>query len=568
MFPLSEESKKKISKHLVLLFPLFMGIAMPCFVVFLCKQFDWFLLINRWSKIESFAYSIIALSFVVLYFSLLYSSIKTYFLTLEYNCFIWNWPLCRSIKTYFENLQVKQDLWQEGIRTIDISALSEESQQIIQSVHKFSELYASNESDKEEIKQLKLPCPKIDEKGYPSLDGFVETLNQCASIKPKERRSILDYGRIKLDRKTKMMTVQELATIIADTPMYMDVADGLKDAAHELKIDDLIESAKEIGHNFQDLTTTALHDTLGETFADQVSNIDIPIASSIFEGFKQGRKILDGDINIGDALTQSGSKIALKSVYGGAGAILGSALGPLGAMAGGFIGNYIGSVIANDIKSQKFNEMVASLHSYKDDCDRFLEENQHKWEQAQANSAQEVYSCYTKKNNEFSRKITSSPLDRIDQQTFCYSVCVVIKDYLVQIISNKKVRNIGVTKFVPSNNLIKEYPQESLCSLLHATELVSKHIEESEFYNREMIIAECNKQLQFDYINLEFTQSRWIQNIYDKYYSSINDIASVYKKENDSLYDLYSSIENENNLRQEEMKRKIEEAGKEKRRIK
>lgn len=565
MLHLSEEY---ISKHLVLLFPLFMGIAMPCFVVFLWEQFDWQVLYSRWNKAETFAYIVIAASFVVLYFSLLYSSIKTYLLSLEYNSSVWSWPLFRIIKEHIIDLQVKQDLWQEGIETIEVSSLSGNSKQIIQSIKNINDLFETKETDKEEIEKLELPCPKIDEKGYPSLDGFIETLNRCASIKPKERKSILDYGRIKLEHKTEMMTIKELAAIMVDTPMYMDVTEGFKGAAHELKLDNLIESAKEISHSFEDLTTSALHDALGDTFADQISSIDIPVASSIFEGYKQGRKILDGDINIGDALAQSGSKIALKSIYGGAGALLGSAFGPLGTMAGGFIGNYIGSIIANDIKSQKYNDMVASLRSYKNDCDKFLEETQREWNDAQANAALEVYNCHNKKKREFCKTKSNSPLDRIDQQVFCYTICIVVKDYLVQLITTNRIRNIGITKYIPNNQFIKGQPLESLKSLLYATELANRHVDEFEFYNRSLIISECIKQLQFDFLNLQFTHNRWVQNIYDKYYSSINDIASVYKKENDSLDELYSSIENENIKRQEELKRKMDEAEKEKRRIK
>ena len=447
-------------------------------------------------------------------------------------------------------------------------SFSEETERLIHSVNKFKELVVANEEDKREVSVLKLPHPEVDNHGKPVLEGFTEILQQCANVKPKERRSLLDYGKLKANLKAKTISVQELATLMMDTPIYSEIAEGAKDVAHSLNIDDLIESTQEVGHEINEMVTGAVHDSLGETFADQVSNVHIPFASTLFEGYKQGRKLINGDINIGDALAQSGSKIALKSAYGGVGAFVGSAFGPLGTIAGGFLGSYIGSLISNDIKSKKYNEMVEELQSYKDECESFFEESKNQWIDAESRVAQSIEECSDKNEDQLNQLKETSPLDRVDINIFYYSVCFVIKEYLVQtIVANKRsVRSI--TNYIPSNDIIRQNPQECLLSLLYAIELIDNKASMSDYYNSSLIINQCRNQMVFDYANLQFTQERWIMDIYEEYYSSINDITQTFLNGRVELDSLYNKLEEETKNRKEELRHKLDETEKEKRRIK
>ena len=502
------------------------------------------------SEIGIWLFLLILLSLIVistLYLSLLVSTIITY---------------RNSLKKEEENIFTVHAINDIGYN------FSEETERLIHSVDKFKELVVANEEDKREVSFLALPHPEVDNHGKPVLEGFTEILQQCANVKPKERRSLLDYGKLKANMKAKTISVQELATLMTDTPIYSEIAEGAKDVAHSLNIDDLIESTQEVGHEINEMVTGAVHDSLGETFADQVSNVHIPFASTLFEGYKQGRKLINGDINIGDALAQSGSKIALKSAYGGVGAFVGSAFGPLGTIVGGFLGSYIGSLISNDIKSKKYNEMVEELQSYKDECESFFEESKNQWIDAESRVAQSIEECSDKNEDQLNQLKETSPLDRVDINIFYYSVCFVIKEYLVQtIVANKRsVRSI--TKYIPSNDIIRQNPQECLLSLLYALELIDNKASTSDYYNSSLIINQCRSQMVFDYANLQFTQERWIMDIYEEYYSSINDITQTFLNGRVELDSLYNKLEEETKNRKEELRHKLDETEKEKRRIK
>ena len=474
-----------------------------------------------------------------------------------------------TIITYRNSLrEVKENLFSvHAVNDIDYS-FSEETERLIQSVEKFKELLIANEEDKREVSVLTLPHPKVDSQGKLVLEGFTDILQQCANVKPKERRSLLDYGKLKANWKAKTISVQELATLMMDTPIYSEIAEGAKDVAHSLNIDDLIASTQEVGHEINEMVTGAVHDSLGETFADQVSNVHIPFASTLFEGYKQGRKLINGDIDIGDALAQSGSKIALKSAYGGVGAFVGSAFGPLGTIAGGFLGSYIGSLISNDIKSKKYNEMVEELQSYKDECESFFEDSKNQWIEAESGVALSIEKCSNKNEQQLNQLKNTSPLDKVDINIFYYSVCFVIKEFLVQTLVSNKRSVRPLTKYIPSNDIIRRDPQDCLLTLLYALELVGEKVPKSDYYNSSLIINQCRNQMIFDHANLQFTQERWIMDIYEEYYSSINDITQTFLDGRAELNSLYNKLEEETKSREEELRHKLNETEKEKRRIK
>lgn len=477
--------------------------------------------------------------------------------------------LVSTIITYRNSLrEEKENLFSvHAVNDIDYS-FSEETERLIQSVEKFKELLIANEEDKREVSVLTLPHPKVDSQGKLVLEGFTDILQQCANVKPKERRSLLDYGKLKANWKAKTISVQEMATLMMDTPIYSEIAEGAKDVAHSLNIDDLIASTQEVGHEINEMVTGAVHDSLGETFADQVSNVHIPFASTLFEGYKQGRKLINGDIDIGDALAQSGSKIALKSAYGGVGAFVGSAFGPLGTIAGGFLGSYIGSLISNDIKSKKYNEMVEELQSYKDECESFFEDSKNQWIEAESGVALSIEKCSNKNEQQLNQLKNTSPLDKVDINIFYYSVCFVIKEFLVQTLVSNKRSVRPLTKYIPSNDIIRRDPQDCLLTLLYALELVGEKVPKSDYYNSSLIINQCRNQMIFDHANLQFTQERWIMDIYEEYYSSINDITQTFLDGRAELNSLYNKLEEDTKSREEELRHKLNETEKEKRRIK
>lgn len=563
-----QKDNKISSKQILgLLWLFFLVIVVPIAVAFVLYHIKFFGLFNSFNLCRKACCIVVATVSLLLYIYLLYSTIVVNLLSYKLTKNIWNkWPF-HVVRNYIESLRKEDDQNVCDIFKVQQSDLSSDALTIISSIADIDALIKEN-NDNEEVNNLIIPHLRMDENGSPTLDGFWEILKECEKVKPKERKNIIDYAKLKIKRNVQAITVKELASIIADTPLYADVSTDLQELAHDFHIDQLMDSVQDLGHDIKDITSSVTRDLCGDTFADYVSDVHIPLFGSLFEGFKQGGKIIDGDIDIEEAIKQSGTKIGMKTVFGSIGTAIGSLGGPFGAMVCGFIGNYLGSLISNDIKCKRYNEMVADLKSYESEFRDFITESQTQLDDMQKDVSIKVSKCIDKKERQLERLKKLSPLDGVDVNIFYSSICIVIRDYILEEILCKKKNQFDIIKCLPADRQIKSNPKESLFTLLYAIDSIEEDQEDSLYYNRQLVLGQCAEQVYIDYLNLFFTQNKWLMDVYDKYYNAVNDITRTYLDGNKEISALIGEMDIEKQKRQNKLEQKLDEVKKEERKIK
>lgn len=481
--------------------------------------------------------------------------------------------LYSTAKTYFSTEDEEVDLGAK-LQSIPGNALSSESKSILDTFCQMDDMIKANNDDKAEVNSLVIPHPLIDKNGKADLEAYRNTLIQLPALKIPQRKSIQKYTKQKIDWKSKEYTLKELVTIIADTPAYESIADNMTSAAHELNIDDAYHKIQDMAENIKDMSADGLHDALGETLGDHLQNTveagadSIPIVSSVFEVFKQGKKYKNGDIKVKDALKQSGTKLGLKTLCAGIGSLLGTPLGPAGMWLGGFAGSWVGNSISHDIKTAKLKECIKELEQMKTDFNTSLEQSSKELDDAYLNAGKAVLHAADKKQRQFDNTKAVSPIDNLDKSIRIIPVCIMARDYALQYITVNNRETRKIIKYVPSINQINQYPEKSMVMLLYALQLTNELYGSGDYYNEKLIVNECNKKIQFEMMKLQMEQDEWMIDVYMKYNIAISDIAKVLKKETDDYNCIVDVIMEKLQKEKEELNLKQEEADKERRKAK
>lgn len=481
--------------------------------------------------------------------------------------------LYSTAKTYFTTEEEEVDLGAK-LQSIPINALSTESKNILDTFCQMDDMIEANINDKAEVNSLVIPHPVIDQNGKADLEAYRNTLIQLPVLKIPQRKSIQKYTKQKIDWKSKEYTLKELVTIIADTPAYENMADNVMSAAHELNIDDAYTKIQDMAENIKGMSVDGLHEALGETLGDHLQSTveagtdSIPIVSSVFEVFKQGKKYKNGDIKVKDALKQSGTKLGLKTLCAGIGSLLGAPLGPAGMWLGGFAGSWVGNSISHDIKTAKLKECVKELEQMKTDFNTSLEQSSKELDNAYLDAGKAVSHAAEKKQRQFDNARAVSPIDNLDKTLCVIPICIMARDYALQYLSvnNRKARTI--IKYVPSINQINQYPEESMAMLLYTLKLTNELYGSGDYYNEKLIVNECNRKIQFEMMKLQMEQDEWIIDVYMKYNIAISDIVTVLKKETDKYNRTVGVVMEKLQKEKEELNLKQEEADKERRKAK
>jgi len=481
--------------------------------------------------------------------------------------------LYSTAKTYFSTEDEEVDMGAK-LQSIPINTLSSESKSILDTFCQMDDMIEANKDDKAEVNSLVIPHPVIDQNGRADLEAYRNALIQLPALKIPQRKSIQKYTKQKIDRKSKEYTLKELVTIIADTPAYESIADNMMSVAHELNIDDAYAKIQDMAENIKDMSVDGLHEALGETVGDHLQTTveagadSIPIVSSVFEVFKQGKKYKNGDIKVKDALKQSGTKLGLKTLCAGIGSLLGAPLGPAGIWLGGFAGGWVGNSISHDIKTAKLKECINELEQMKTDFNTSLKQSSKELDAAYIDAGKAVSHAADKKQRQFDKARAVSPIDSLDKSIRVIPVCIMARDYALQYltVNNQKARKI--IKYVPSINQINQCPEESMAMLLYALRLTNELYGSGDYYNEKLIVNECNKKIQFEMMKLQMEQDEWMIDVYVKYNIAISDITKVLKKETDDYNRIVDVVMEKLQKEKEEFNLKQEEADKERRRAK
>lgn len=316
----------------------------------------------------------------------------------------------------------------------------------------------------------------------------------------------------------------------------------------------------EINHNFAEHFSEHIDDIASSMPTDvdiDIWNPDFncdahfPLITTAIETFKLGSKYFsDDDINMESAFGKSATKIGMTA----GGAYLGSALGTLvfpgvGTMIGTMIGGWLGKKGAHSINTAELKRLQGELTNQIrviQDTAKLAQENIQRY---QEETTANISAIAHRANLAFQSIKEDDPFQSYSENTMLFATAIIFRDYIVQLICDLKNGDDTQRKhaqileqYLPSNQQIQMYPQESLGLLLSSQKYISNNMEEDYRYNWSLMNEICLSSVVRSIAVLKSLQVLWYNKIYTEYKGSIY---KVMKESNGQIETYVENIDSE-----------------------
>lgn len=316
----------------------------------------------------------------------------------------------------------------------------------------------------------------------------------------------------------------------------------------------------EINHNFAEHFSEHIDDIASSMPTDvdiDIWNPDFncdahfPLITTAIETFKLGSKYFsDDDINMESAFEKSATKIGMTA----GGAYLGSALGTLvfpgvGTMIGAMIGGWLGKKGAHSINTAELKRLQGELTNQIQviqDTAKLAQENIQRY---QEETTANISAIAHRANFAFQSIKEDDPFQSYSENTMLFATAIIFRDYIVQLICDLKNGDDTQRKhaqileqYLPSNQQIQMYPQESLGLLLSSQKYISNNMEEDYRYNWSLMNEICLSSVVRSIAVLKSLQVLWYNKIYTEYKGSIY---KVMKESNGQIETYVENIDSE-----------------------
>ena len=316
----------------------------------------------------------------------------------------------------------------------------------------------------------------------------------------------------------------------------------------------------EINHNFAEHFSEHIDDIASSMPTDvdiDIWNPDFncdahfPLITTAIETFKLGSKYFsDDDINMESAFGKSATKIGMTA----GGAYLGSALGTLvfpgvGTMIGAMIGGWLGKKGAHSINTAELKRLQGELTNQIrviQDTAKLAQENIQRY---QEETTANISAIAHRANLAFQSIKEDDPFQSYSENTMLFATTIIFRDYIVQLICDLKNGDDTQRKhaqileqYLPSNQQIQMYPQESLGLLLSSQKYISNNMEEDYMYNWSLMNEICLSSVVRSIAVLKSLQVLWYNKIYTEYKGSIY---KVMKESNGQIETYVENIDSE-----------------------
>lgn len=316
----------------------------------------------------------------------------------------------------------------------------------------------------------------------------------------------------------------------------------------------------EINHNFAEHFSEHIDDIASSMPTDvdiDIWNPDFncdahfPLITTAIETFKLGSKYFsDDDINMESAFGKSATKIGMTA----GGAYLGSALGTLvfpgvGTMIGAMIGGWLGKKGAHSINTAELKRLQGELTNQIrviQDTAKLAQENIQRY---QEETTANISAIAHRANLAFQSIKEDDPFQSYSENTMLFATAIIFRDYIVQLICDLKNGDDTQRKhaqileqYLPSNQQIQMYPQESLGLLLSSQKYISNNMEEDYRYNWSLMNEICLSSVVRSIAVLKSLQVLWYNKIYTEYKGSIY---KVMKESNGQIETYVENIDSE-----------------------
>lgn len=316
----------------------------------------------------------------------------------------------------------------------------------------------------------------------------------------------------------------------------------------------------EINHNFAEHFSEHIDDIASSMPTDvdiDIWNPDFncdahfPLITTAIETFKLGSKYFsDDDINMESAFEKSATKIGMTA----GGAYLGSALGTLvfpgvGTMIGAMIGGWLGKKGAHSINTAELKRLQGELTNQIQviqDTAKLAQENIQRY---QEETTANISAIAHRANFAFQSIKEDDPFQSYSENTMLFATAIIFRDYIVQLICDLKNGDDTQRKhaqileqYLPSNQQIQMFPQESLGLLLSSQKYISNNMEEDYRYNWSLMNEICLSSVVRSIAVLKSLQVLWYNKIYTEYKGSIY---KVMKESNGQIETYVENIDSE-----------------------
>lgn len=276
-----------------------------------------------------------------------------------------------------------------------------------------------------------------------------------------------------------------------------------------------------------------------------------PLITTAIETFKLGSKYFsDDDIDMESAFEKSATKIGMTA----SGAYLGSALGTLvfpgvGTMIGAMIGGWLGKKGAHSINTAELKRLQGELTNQIQviqDTAKLAQENIQRY---QEETTANISAIAHRANFAFQSIKEDDPFQSYSENTMLFATAIIFRDYIVQLICDLKNGDDTQRKhaqileqYLPSNQQIQMFPQESLGLLLSSQKYISNNMEEDYRYNWSLMNEICLSSVVRSIAVLKSLQVLWYNKIYTEYKGSIY---KVMKESNGQIETYVENIDSE-----------------------